>query len=81
MDVGCKRQGVKLNFELKGLCVRDKGVFDLWYFWPNINILDGVFWRLIYTGVLSMAEPPNLVLQVNVSRSTLPVCIILFGGV
>ena len=31
-----------------------------------------------HTGVLSMAEPPNLVLQVNVSRSTLPVCIILF---
>ena len=25
-----------------------------------------------------MAEPPNLVLQVNVSRSTLLVCIILF---
>ena len=31
-----------------------------------------------HTGVLSMAEPPNLVLQVNVSRSTLLVCIILF---
>ena len=30
-----------------------------------------------HTGVLSMAEPPNLVLQVNVSRSTLLVCIIL----
>ena len=29
-----------------------------------------------HTGVLSMAEPPNLVLQVNVS--TLLVCIILF---
>ena len=49
----------------------------LWYFWPNIN----VFGRRIlasHTGVLSMAEPPNLVLQVNVSRSTLLVCIILF---
>ena len=31
-----------------------------------------------HTGVLSMAEPSNLVLQVNVSRSTLLVCIILF---
>ena len=31
-----------------------------------------------HTGVLSMAEPPNLVLQVNVSISTLLVCIILF---
>ena len=31
-----------------------------------------------HIGVLSMAEPPNLVLQVNVSRSTLLVCIILF---
>ena len=30
-----------------------------------------------HTGVLSMAEPPNLMLQVNVSRSTLLVCIIL----
>ena len=28
-----------------------------------------------HTGVLSMAEPPKLVLQVNVSRSTLLVCI------
>ena len=40
-----------------------------------------VFGRRIlasHTGVLSMAEPPNLVLQVNVSRSTLLVCIILF---
>ena len=27
-----------------------------------------------------MAEPPNLVLQVNVSRSILPTCIILFGA-
>ena len=39
--------------------------------------LDGVF-LASHTGVLSMAEPPNLVLQVNVSRSTLLVCIILF---
>ena len=54
-----------------------KGVSDLWYFWSNIN----VFGRRIlasHTGLLSMAEPPNLVLQVNVSRSTLLVCIILF---
>ena len=27
-----------------------------------------------------MAEPPNLVLLVNVSRSILPICIILFGA-
>ena len=43
----------------------------------NIN----VFGRRIlasHAGVLSMAEPPNLVLKVNVSRSTLLVCIILF---
>ena len=43
-------------------------------FWPNIN----VFGRRIlasHNGVLSMAEPPNLVLQVNVSRSTLLVCV------
>ena len=40
-----------------------------------------VFGRRIlasHTGVLSMAEPPNLVLQVNVSRYTLLVCILLF---
>ena len=57
--------------------INNKGVSDLWYIWPNIN----VFGRRIlasHTGVLSMAEPPNLVLQVNVSRSTLLVCIILF---
>ena len=52
-------------------------VSDLWYFWPNINVFER---RILtsHTGMLSMAEPPNLVLQVNVSRSTFLVCIILF---
>ena len=54
-----------------------KGVSNLWYFWPNINVF-GQCILASHTGVLSMAEPPNLVLQVNVSRSTLLVCIILF---
>ena len=53
------------------------GVSNLWYFWPNINVF-GQRILASHTGVLSMAEPPNLVLQVNVSRSTLLVCIILF---
>ena len=63
------------SFMCKRLIIKGCPIFGL--FWPNIN----VFGRRIltsHTGVLSMAEPPNLVLQVNVSRSTLLVCIILF---
>ena len=45
---------------------------------PIFDIFGQTSMSASHTGVLSMAEPPNLVLQVNVSRSTLLVCIILF---
>ena len=60
----------------KRLIIKGCPIFGI--FGQTSMFLDGVFWCLILECCQWPAEPPNLVLQVNVSRSTLLVCMILF---